>query len=80
MAEKKLVRPKKDRMIAGVCSGIARYLGIDPTIVRLAWVILSFFGYIIPGVLIYIIAAVLIPEEEEGVFDAEFTVKDEEKA
>lgn len=80
MAEKKLVRPKKDRMIAGVCSGIARYLGIDPTIVRLAWVILSFFGYIIPGVLIYIIAAVLIPEEEEGVLDAEFTVKDEEKA
>lgn len=80
MAEKKLVRPKKDRMIAGVCSGIARYLGIDPTIVRLAWVILSFFGYIIPGVLIYIIAALLIPEEEEGVLDAEFTVKEEGKA
>lgn len=79
MAEKKLVRPKKDRVIAGVCSGIARYLGIDPTIIRLAWVILSFFGYILPGVLIYIIAAFLIPEEEEGVLDAEFTVKEDEK-
>ncbi|WP_067046937.1 PspC domain-containing protein [Methanofollis ethanolicus] len=80
MAEKRLVRPKKDRMIAGVCSGIARYLGVDPAIVRIAWVILSFFGYIVFGVLAYILAAIIIPEEEEGVLDAEFTVKEEGKA
>ncbi|MCK8519922.1 PspC domain-containing protein, partial [Methanoculleus sp. 7T] len=36
MAEKRLVRPKKDRLIAGVCSGIARYVDIDPAIVRIA--------------------------------------------
>ncbi|WP_342677543.1 PspC domain-containing protein [Methanofollis sp. UBA420] len=80
MAEKRLVRPKNDRMIAGVCSGIARYLGIDPAIVRIAWVILSFFGYIVFGVLAYIIAVIIIPEEEEGVLDADFTVKEEGKA
>lgn len=80
MAEKRLVRPKKDRLIAGVCSGIARYVDIDPAIVRIAWVILSFFGYIVLGVLAYIIAAIIIPEEEEGVLDAEFTMKEEEKA
>jgi phage shock protein C len=80
MAEKRLVRPKKDRLIAGVCSGIARYVDIDPAIVRIAWVILSFFGYILLGVLAYIIAAIIIPEEEEGVLDAEFTMKEDEKA
>ncbi|MDD4255692.1 MAG: PspC domain-containing protein [Methanofollis sp.] len=80
MAEKRLVRPKNDRMIAGVCSGIARYLGVDPAIVRIAWVILSLFGYIVFGVLAYILAVIIIPEEEKGVLDADFTVKEEEKA
>jgi phage shock protein C len=80
MVEKRLVRPKNDRLIAGVCSGIARYLGIDPAIVRIAWVFLSLFGYIVLGVLAYIIAVIIIPEEEEGVLDAEFTVKEEGKA
>jgi phage shock protein C len=80
MVEKRLVRPKNDRLIAGVCSGIARYVGIDPAFVRLAWAILSFFGYVVPGVLVYILAAIIIPEEDEGVLDAEFTVREEKKA
>ena len=80
MAEKKLVRPKNDRLIAGVCSGIGRYIGVDPVVVRLAWAVISFFSYVIPGVLVYILAMIIIPEEEEGVLDAEFTVKEEKKA
>lgn len=59
--EKKLYRSKTNKMIAGVCGGIGEYFNIDPTLVRLAWVLLSiplaFFG----GVLAYIIAAIIIP-------------------
>ena len=47
-------------MVGGVCGGIAEYFGIDPTLVRLAWVVLAaLFG---SGILAYIIAAIIIPE------------------
>jgi phage shock protein C len=59
---KKLVRPKKGRRIAGVCIGIANYFKIDPTLVRLLWVILLIPGGI-PGLLPYIICWIVIPEE-----------------
>ncbi|QSZ67489.1 PspC domain-containing protein [Methanofollis aquaemaris] len=80
MAEKKLFRPKEGRMIAGVCAGIGKYFNVDPTWVRIVWAIVSLLGYIIPGVLIYIIAAIIIPEEEEGVLDAEYVVREEREA
>ena len=56
-----LTRPRDNRMIAGVCSGIARRFGIDPTIVRLAFVA----SLLLPGpqFLIYIAAWVLMPDE-----------------
>ena len=56
-----LTRPRNDRMIAGVCSGIARRFGIDPTIVRIAFVA----SLLLPGpqILIYLIAWILMPEE-----------------
>ena len=58
---KKLYRSDRNRMIAGVCGGIAEYFGIDPTLVRLGFVALSFmFG---GGVLVYILAAIIIPKE-----------------
>ena len=56
METKKLYRSKKDR---GVCGGIGEYLGVDPTVIRLLAVILGFTG---SGVLAYIVAAILIPE------------------
>ena len=59
---KRLFRSKKNRMIAGVCSGIGEYLGIDPTVIRLLWVLLTFFSGG-AGVLAYIIAWVIIPEK-----------------
>ena len=56
-----LYRPRDDRMIAGVCSGIARRFGIEPTIVRILFVA----SLLLPGpqILIYLAAWVLMPEE-----------------
>ena len=48
-----------NRMICGVCTGIAEYLGIDPTVVRLIWAALGLTG---TGILLYIIAALVMPE------------------
>ncbi|MDD3041893.1 MAG: PspC domain-containing protein [Methanosarcinaceae archaeon] len=60
--DKTLYRSKKNRMIAGVCGGIAEYFDIDPTIVRLLWVLFVFLG-VGAGIPAYIIAWVIIPEE-----------------
>jgi phage shock protein C len=62
----RLTRSREDRMIAGVAGGLARYFGVDPVIVRIAFVLLALTG---GGVLAYLIAWVVIPEatiEEEG--------------
>ena len=62
MVEKKLTRSKKDKMVGGVCSGIAKYFGMDPTVVRLAWVVFTLLGG--AGLLAYIIAWIVMPEEK----------------
>ena len=60
---KKLYRSKSDRKLTGACGGIAEYLGIDSTVVRAVWAIVSVF---IPvGILAYVVCAVIIPEEPE---------------
>lgn len=61
---KRLYRSRTDRMIAGVAGGLGRYFGIDPTLVRLAFVILSLAG--MSGGLAYLILWVVIPLEPEG--------------
>ncbi len=59
---KKLTRSRDNRMIAGVCAGLGEYLGIDPTIVRLLVVLAFFTGF--GGIaLVYLIMALLIPEQ-----------------
>lgn len=59
---KRLYRSKKEKMIAGVCGGMAEYFNIDPTLVRLGCVIFGLtFG---TGLLAYIICAFVIPEEK----------------
>jgi phage shock protein C len=61
---KRLYRSRQDRMLAGVCAGLGAYLGVDPTIVRILWVILSIFpGSLIGGVIAYVVLALIIPEE-----------------
>ncbi|MCF7803467.1 MAG: PspC domain-containing protein [Candidatus Marinimicrobia bacterium] len=63
-----IVRPKRDRKLAGVCSGLAYYLEIDPTIVRLLWVI-GVFATGGVAVLLYIILAIVLPEDSFEEFD-----------
>lgn len=60
---KRLVRPKKGRVIAGVAMGIANYLNIDVVVVRLILVLLLLPGGL-PGLLPYILAWIVIPSEE----------------
>lgn len=60
----RLVRSRDDRMIGGVAGGMAGYLGIDPVIVRILFVVLALAGG--GGLLAYLIAWVVIPEEDEG--------------
>jgi len=56
---KRLYRSGKERILGGVCGGMAEYLGIDPTIVRLVWVLFMFAGG--AGLLAYVIAWLIIP-------------------
>lgn len=60
---KRLYRSTKDRVIAGVFGGLGEYLNIDPTVLRVAWVLVTIFSGLFPGVIAYILAAIIIPEE-----------------
>ncbi|MBQ9392744.1 MAG: PspC domain-containing protein [Oscillospiraceae bacterium] len=59
--EKKLYRVNEGKMLAGVCAGLGKYFNLDPTIVRLLWVVISLLGG--AGVLAYIICALIVPAE-----------------
>jgi phage shock protein C len=59
---KKLYRSKTQRMAGGICGGLGHYMDIDPTVIRLIWVVMSLFTWGI-GLLFYIVAWVIIPEE-----------------
>lgn len=59
---KRLVRTSDDKMIAGVCGGIARYTGLDATLVRVVLVAAVVFGFG-AGILLYLVAWLLMPEE-----------------
>lgn len=58
--EKRLYKSNKNKMLAGVCGGIAEYFNIDPTLIRLGWIVFSALGG--SGILAYIIAAIVIPQ------------------
>ena len=59
---KRLYRSRKDRIIAGVCAGIAEYLAVDPTIIRIIYALLTVFTALIPFIIIYLILWAIIPE------------------
>lgn len=61
---KKLYR-SNDKQLAGVCGGIGEYFDLDPTLIRLAWIIVTILTGIAPGIVGYIIAAAVIPIEPE---------------
>ncbi len=62
--EKKLYKSKTNKKVAGVCGGIGEYFNIDPTLVRLGFVALSFLAG--GGLLVYIIAAIIIPDQVDA--------------
>ncbi len=62
--KKRLYRaPESESMIGGVCAGIANYFDIDPTLIRLLWVLVTFFSFIGTGIIVYIIAWIIIPRK-----------------
>jgi phage shock protein C len=65
MSGKRLYRSRDDRMIAGVCGGLAEYFNIDPTIVRLVLLFLTLWGG--GGVLVYVLSWIVIPEQPVSV-------------
>lgn len=67
--KKRLYRSTDNVMLAGVCSGLADFLGIDPTIVRLVWAVLALTAG--TGVLLYIIAAVVI-SKDDGIIEGKY--------
>ena len=58
------LRKSGDRMIAGVCGGIAEWLGWDPTLVRVLYVLVSIFSAAFPGILVYIILWIVMPNPD----------------
>lgn len=62
--KKRLYKSNENKMVEGVCGGIAEYFDIDPTLVRLGWVLFCALGG--SGIIAYIIAAVIIPRKPEG--------------
>ena len=64
--EKKLYRSTTNKTIAGVCAGLAEYLNIDPTIVRVIWALVGLSG---GGIIAYLVCALIIPEKPKDVID-----------
>lgn len=58
--EKRLCRSRQNRTLAGVCGGIAEFLGWDPTVVRILWIVLTLLGG--SGILLYLIFWLVMPE------------------
>jgi phage shock protein C len=58
---RKLFRSKKEKIVAGVLAGIARYYQVDATLVRIIFIVLLSFSGFLPGILAYVIAAIVIP-------------------
>ena len=67
--QKKLYRSATDKKLAGVCGGVAKYLNMDPTVIRVLWAIISLFAFV--GVVAYVLCAFIIPEEPTNIIDAE---------
>jgi len=62
---KRLKRSMQEKMIAGVCGGLAKYFTVDSTIIRVVFVLLTVFTAIVPGVLVYLIMWIIIPKDSE---------------
>lgn len=69
MKDRKLMRSTTNRMVCGVCGGLGLYTGIDPTVIRVLYVVISLFASAgVGGLILYFILAVIIPEDD-GIVD-----------
>lgn len=64
LSSRKLTRSTSNKMISGVCGGLANYLGIDATLVRILIAVGTFFSAIFPGIVLYIIMTFVIPRDD----------------
>ena len=62
-AKKKLYRSKDNKILAGIIGGLGEYFDIDPTVLRLGWLLVFVFTGILPGLLAYIIAILIVPNK-----------------
>lgn len=58
---KKLYLSNEDKKMAGVCGGIGEYFDTDPTLIRIAWIVVTIATGIVPGIIAYVVAAVVMP-------------------
>ena len=66
MADKRLTRSRRDKVLGGVCGGLANHFGWDPTLVRVGYVLLSVFTAAFPGILVYVILWIVMPLEDDA--------------
>ncbi len=62
---KKLYKSKNNKVFSGVIGGLGEYYGIDPVLLRLAWLLVMALTAFIPGIIVYIIASMIVPKESE---------------
>lgn len=60
---KKLLRSRSDRWVAGICGGIGEYFDVDPALVRLIYMLLTFFSAGFPGLMIYLVLWLVMPKD-----------------
>ena len=63
--KKRLYKSREDKKLCGVCGGIAEYFELDPSIIRLAWVVFTLLGG--SGIIAYIIAAIVMPDKKDDI-------------
>lgn len=74
--EKKLHRSRADKKICGVCGGMAKYLNMDPTVLRVIWALVTAFAG--AGLIAYIVCALVMEEEPENVLEGEIVEENQE--
>lgn len=62
----RLYRSRTDRVFAGVCGGLAERLNVDPSLIRIAWVVLALATAVVPFVVLYVVMALVVPERPAG--------------
>lgn len=66
-SNRKLYKSKDNRVLAGVMGGIGEYFNIDPTLLRIGYIFISVFSAVFPGIIVYILMALVIPERPKTI-------------